>query len=83
MNPHPSNQDTSGSEASDDESGDRIRPQDLAHLSDDNCTRCAGFLLKQSQCDPNLWRKRFCILAGDRFWYMKKREFGTMIVFKT
>lgn len=29
----------------------------------ENCTRCAGFLLKQSSKDPNLWRKRFCILA--------------------
>ena len=67
--------DISGSEASDDEHPEYIKPQDLAHLSDSNCTRCAGFLLKQSKNDRSLWRKRFCILAGDKLWYMKIREF--------
>ena len=65
--------DASGSEASDDEAATKDHPQDLSHLNDDNCTRCAGFLLKRSAHDPNLWRKRFCILAGDKLWYMKRR----------
>jgi hypothetical protein len=65
--------DTSGSDESEDEDSSRSSPQDLAHLSEEGCTRCAGFLLKQSARDPNLWRKRFCILAGDKLWYMKKR----------
>jgi len=65
--------DASGSEESEDESTGRSRPSDLAHLNEDNCTRCAGFLLKQSARDANLWRKRFCILTGDKLWYMKRR----------
>jgi hypothetical protein len=65
--------DTSGSDESEDEDSSRVTPQDLAHLSEEGCTRCAGFLLKQSSSDQNLWRKRFCILAGDKLWYMKKR----------
>lgn len=66
--------DASGSDESDDEATARTRaPQDMSHLSDDNCTRCAGFLLKRSHSDPNLWRKRFCILAGDKLWYMRRR----------
>lgn len=65
--------DASGSDESEDEDSSRVTPQDLAHLSEEGCTRCAGFLLKQSSLDQNLWRKRFCILAGDKLWYMKKR----------
>ena len=65
--------DASGSEASEDEAATKDHPQDLSHLNDDNCTRCAGFLLKRSAHDPNLWRKRFCILAGDKLWYMRRR----------
>lgn len=45
----------------------------MAHLNDENCTRCAGYLLKQSQRDPTLWRKRFCMLAGDKLWFLKQR----------
>ena len=65
--------DASGSEASGDEDVARNPPWDLSHLSEDSCSRCAGFLLKQSARDPNLWRKRFCILAGNKLWYTKSR----------
>lgn len=71
--------DVSGSDVSDDEDAVRNKPWDLAHLNEENCTRCAGFLLKQSSRDPNLWRKRFCILAVHTSFFIKLNSLMCMI----
>ena len=33
-----------------------------------------GYLLKRSSKDPNLWRRRWCILDEDKIWYTKAKH---------
>ena len=30
---------------------------------------CSGYLLKQSSSDPHVWRRVYCTLTDDQFWY--------------
>lgn len=63
----------SGSESSDDERppqakyvGDRSFLESRPHV------RIAGTLLKRSDDDANLWRRRRCVIVDDRFWYWRE-----------
>ncbi|CAM9860812.1 unnamed protein product [Ectocarpus sp. 12 AP-2014] len=33
-----------------------------------------GYLQKKSRSDPNLWRRRWCILADDRLWLLRSKS---------
>lgn len=58
----------SGDEESEDEA--ECKRSDLTHLLCDGAAQLSGTLLKRSASDPNLWRRRQCVLAADRLWYV-------------
>lgn len=39
----------------------------------------SGYLLKRSNRDPCLWRRRWCILGEDKVWYMKRKDQGKQV----
>ena len=61
--------DASGSDASDDESTKAMAVVDRRWLEDDATT--VGSLLKLSSRDPNLWRRRTCVVCRDRLWFWR------------
>ena len=61
--------DASGSDASDDESTKAMAVVDRRWLEDDVTT--VGSLLKLSSRDPNLWRRRTCVVCRDRLWFWR------------
>ena len=61
--------DASGSDASDDESTKAMAVVDRRWLEDDATT--VGSLLKLSSHDPNLWRRRTCVVCRDRLWFWR------------
>ena len=61
--------DESGSDASDDESTKAMTVVDRRWLEDDAVA--VGSLLKLSSRDPNLWRRRTCVLCRDRLWFWR------------
>mmetsp|Transcript_15214 Transcript_15214/g.49574 ORF Transcript_15214/g.49574 Transcript_15214/m.49574 type:complete len:497 (+) Transcript_15214:92-1582(+) len=68
----PENEDASGSESSDDE-----RPPEAKFVADRQLLLAkkhavkVGTLLKRSEHDPNLWRRRKVVLVDDRLWYWR------------
>ncbi|KAJ1453886.1 hypothetical protein M885DRAFT_618581 [Pelagophyceae sp. CCMP2097] len=62
--------DASGSSSSEDE-----RPPFARYVGDrgdlEKRAKLRGTLLKRSDKDPNLWRRRHCVLANDRLWYWR------------
>ena len=51
-------------------SQERRRVSILQNVSDPAAFLVSGYLLKQSQKDPNVWRRVFCVLSEDRLWYI-------------
>mmetsp|Transcript_14119 Transcript_14119/g.18866 ORF Transcript_14119/g.18866 Transcript_14119/m.18866 type:complete len:274 (-) Transcript_14119:1166-1987(-) len=68
----PEGEDASGSESSDDE-----RPPQAKYVADRQALAAKasinkiGTLLKRSEKDQNLWRRRICVLVDDRLWYWR------------
>lgn len=69
----------SGPEASDDETSPSCPAaswfSDQAGISKPGLS---GYLLKRSSRDPCLWRRRWCVLGEDKFWYMKAKHRRSM-----
>lgn len=62
----------SGSESSDDERPPQAKyVGDRGFLENRPHVRIAGTLLKRSDDDANLWRRRRCVVVDDRFWYWR------------
>ena len=69
----PAGDDASGSEPSDDETPPRAkRVVDRAWL--EARAEKVGSLLKRSEDDPNLWRRRTCVLVNDRLWSVRRAD---------
>lgn len=71
----PKDEDASGSESSEDE-----RPPNAKFVGDRNLLASRrgvdwqGTLLKRSEQDPNLWRRRRCVVADDRLFFWRETE---------
>jgi len=50
-------------------SQERCRVSILQNVSD-LAFLVSGYLLKQSQKDPNVWRRVYCVLSEDRLWFI-------------
>lgn len=69
----PKGEDASGSESSDDERAPEARfVGDRAMLPNRDSVTLVGSLLKRSATDPNLWRRRRCVIADDRLFYWRE-----------
>lgn len=60
-------------EAEDHSSNQLQRSQQLAHQHNaaDHLV-VSGFLWKQSQIDPHVWRKVYCVVTEDHFWFVAR-----------